>query len=279
MKSSILYTLFGLFFVAFLLQSSSGGAGRNQNEDRTGSPLSDGGNTTCALCHSGGSFSPSLKINLLDSGNPVTTYEPGKTYKLKVEVNHTGATRFGFQAVALAGAANANAGTYGTAPTGFQVSTVNNRKYAEHSTSASSNSMEIDWTAPVKGTGDVTIYAAGIASNNNRNTSGDSPANALLKLPESIPSSTADQLIAQSSLQVLQNPVAETISLSLNSATNQRSELQLTSLSGQVIRRQTLELIPGENYFEFQASDLLPGAYLVSLRHNAGATTAKILKI
>jgi len=155
----------------------SGGVGASANQDRTGGPLSVG---MCSNCHSSGSFNTNLSVELLDgSNNPVTSYIPGTTYTMQVTLSSSGAPAYGMQSVALDGANN-GAGTFGTINTSnSQVSTVNGVNYFEHQGMSTSGVFSVDWTAPASGTGDVSIYAMGVAINANSGTSGDDPSSAV----------------------------------------------------------------------------------------------------
>ena len=100
MKRSILYLTF-LGCTSWLLFSSVSGGRAAGGQDKTGSPVSSG---TCSGCHSGGSFGASVAATLKDvGGNVVTSYVPGDTYTLEIQVsNSTGSPAgYGAQAVAL----------------------------------------------------------------------------------------------------------------------------------------------------------------------------------
>lgn len=165
--------------LTWILLSNSGGVANRQAVDRTGSPLGTG---SCGSCHSGGNFSPTLSIQLLDGNTPVTRYSPGKVYEARVSIAASNNPRgYGFQLVALSGAGNIRGGTFGDAPAGFSKVTLANRVYVEQSSVRSSPVLSIPWTAPAAGSGSVRFYSAGLAVNGNGGTGGDSPVQ--LNLP------------------------------------------------------------------------------------------------
>ena len=197
MTKNYFFLVYGLFLALLalvLLQGSSGGPALVQGADRTGGPL---GPLTCntAGCHNGGNFNPALDVQVLDNGQPITAYTPGETYTLRVVVNTVNkAARYGFQAVALTGPSNLQAGDFINPPTGVGIRTLNGRKYAEQSFKSISDTFTVSWVAPVANTGDVSIYAAGLASNNNGAISGDASAKITLTLTESGSSSVNTNL-------------------------------------------------------------------------------------
>ena len=109
-KQQTIISVFVLAVVAVTGYQFSGGPAASRGQDRTGSPIAVG---TCQNCHSNGSFSPTLTIEMLENGVPVTQYEPGKAYKLKVTPKATVGTpnRYGFQAIVL-NAANKETGVF-----------------------------------------------------------------------------------------------------------------------------------------------------------------------
>lgn len=151
----------------------SGGVGAILGQDRTGSPVSLG---TCGSCHSGGSGTTTVAISMKNSlGAAVTQYTPGNSYTLDLNVSGTSGNRRAVQGVVLT-SSNSQAGTLSGA-TGFSsLSTVSGRQYLEHTapaTSTTNRTFSATWTAPSAGTGTVTVYAAGLAANNDGGTSGD----------------------------------------------------------------------------------------------------------
>ncbi|MCB0376312.1 MAG: hypothetical protein KDD04_10365, partial [Sinomicrobium sp.] len=174
MKIRLVYSLFVLTAMTILFWNASGGPAEVQEADRTMSPLSN--NTSCGTCHNAGAYSPVVELQILDGEVPVVIYEPEKTYTLRVAVTGTEAAAFGFQAVALQGDDNLNAGTFGTPPAGIQVTPLNDRLYAEHSMPSDTSVFRIEWTAPAAGSGNVRFYAGGNAANDNNSVTGDQGA-------------------------------------------------------------------------------------------------------
>ncbi len=133
---------------------------------------------TCSFCHGGGSFNPSLTVELLDISNvPVSSYTAGASYTLRVTITPgSGSPLFGFQTTCAQAGTNNNVNNWGTMPfyaANVQIAT--GRNYVEHVTPLSNNVMNIPWTAPVAGFGSVNFYAMGNAVDGTGGSGGDSP--------------------------------------------------------------------------------------------------------
>ncbi len=280
MKFRMLYTLFLLIFGAAMLLNSSGGPGFLQNTDLSGSPL---GFSTCGNCHIGNMFNPSISAQLLKNDVPTTEYEPEEDYTLRLVVNvATGSpARYGFHTVALQGTNNANAGTFDSPPAGFRISTVNNRRYAEHSSPRPTNTLEIKWKAPAAGSGAVRFYAAGIAANGNGSSSGDGAA--VLPQPlvigERIASNLGGVKLLPITMTVFPNPVQDVLNLRIEGDKNGLHTLQLLDAQGREWLRRVVQLRPGSHAESLPVEDLPAGLYILRLMDTAqGIYSVKMIK-
>lgn len=279
MKCRILYSLFLLIASAILFWNASGGPALVQGADRTMSPLSN--NTSCGTCHNSGDFSPSLNVQMLDGEAAVSTYEPGKTYTLRVAVTGADAALgFGFQAVVLSGNDNLNAGVFGDPPAGIQVTPLKDRMYAEHSMRSNSNIFTIPWTAPAGGTGDIRIYAGGNATNANGSVTGDqgtflaSP----LVLAEFGTSATQDHQLIVEALRIAPNPTQSGVLLTIDNQQPGKYTMTLINAVGQPLENQNLELLPGRQSQWIDLSGYPAGLYFLQLSNGQQLLTRKILK-
>ena len=279
MKFRFIYTFFALAFGAYIFMGNSTGAGANQTIDLTGSPL--GGGIFCSFCHGGGSFSPALSVQVLDAGNPVTAYEPGKTYTLRVAITAGNGTpsRYGFMAVALAGATNQGAGTFGTPPAGVRKTTISNRVYVEHNSPSSANNFQVEWTAPAAGTGDVRFYSAGNATNNNDETTGDNAVRLTtpLTLTEMATSNLSDVQLFQQ-LSAWPNPVSDELNLRIVTTNSGLFKMDVLDAQGRWLRSEQVQLAAGENNLRRDWSDAASGIYFVQFSDGEGLATLRVLK-
>lgn len=117
------------------------------------------------------------------TGLPASGYAPGQQITVTVTAARESSNRFGFQLTAVDDQGRA-AGTLTVIESGRtqrEIGTVggNARQYITHTTSGTSsnatnqNSWTLRWTAPEQSVGRVTFYAAGNATNNNGQPTGD----------------------------------------------------------------------------------------------------------
>lgn len=276
MKFHFIYTFFALALTASLFMGSATGAGANQSIDLTGSPL--GGGIFCSFCHTGGSFAPTLAVQVLDNGTPVTAYEPGKTYTLRTAITAS-AARYGFMAVALTGPTNQGAGAFGTPPAGMRKTTISNRVYVEHNTPSISNTFEVEWTAPAAGTGDVRFYSAGNATNNNNGITGDNAVRLAtpLTLTEMATSNlSTTELFRQ--LSAWPNPVSDQLNIRIVTANSGLFKMDVLDAQGRWLRSEQVQLAAGENNLRRDWSDATSGVYFVNFSDGEGQATLRVLK-
>lgn len=182
MKKSILFlVMLGLLAAQWIFLTSetkgvltvhrSGGAGAVLGLDRTGSPLSGG--VTCSACHSGGTGTTTISVQVLNGATPITQYTPGQTYTITATVINANQPEFGFQLVALK-SGNAQAGNFGAPSTmNSQITTISTRQYFEHNGASSTGVFTTTWTAPASGFGNVTFYAVGNGVDGTGSQTGD----------------------------------------------------------------------------------------------------------
>ena len=224
--NKILYFLIPIG-MAWALLSNSGGAAAVQNVDRTSSPLGVG---SCGSCHSGGNYSPVISVELLDNNTVVSKYSPGKLYQVKVSIAAGNNPRgYGFQLVSLSGNNNIQGGNFGNAPAGFNKISLDNRVYVEHSSTRSSGSFVIPWTAPAVGTGSVRFYSAGVAVNGSGGSGGDSHVQAAL--PVTIAEDLATLTVSNASISFTASGGSQNVDITSNTTWTASESLAYLSVS------------------------------------------------
>lgn len=285
MKFKKIYTFPVAIGAILFFLSNSSGPGTQFSRQVTGAPGSllqnSGQPGTCgnAGCHAAGAFDPSITIELLDGDAAVETYEPGKSYTLRI-VNTPGSgnpARFGFQAVTL-DATDAQAGQWGDLGTGQQKVALSGRDYVEHSSPSMQGTFEMEWIAPGTGTGEVTVYAASNAVNNNGGSSGDGTAAGTLVLPEASGSSTFDIENQLASITVMPNPVEEMLTVEVDSRTGGNFNLRIVDLTGAIVQSEKINLAAGANREQFAVGHLPAGLYLLQLCGDQHVAAAQMMK-
>lgn len=275
----VIYTLFFLLSCGFVFLAASSGAAEVQGADRTGGPLATSGEGSyCQMCHAAGAFNPSMTVEMLDGSTPITGYTPGQTYTMRVTVNaDAGAQVYGFQAVALNGADNDQAGSF-TATAGNQVIPLNGRQYIEHSQRSQSNVFEVQWTAPASGIGDVRIYSASVAANNAAGSGGDGAARLNSPLVLSDITSTRDLPALATRLNAFPNPVVDQLNLQVDITERSDASLRIVNMLGQPVLQQNITLDPGTNNLSYDLSNLVAGQYFVDLSNQEAASRVVVFK-
>lgn len=253
----------------FILISSSNGRAASFNDDRTGSPLSPGGGSTCGTCHGGGSFQAQLNFRIEDNkGVIVQSYKPDSVYTVKIDMSDfsSNATAFGFQAIALT-SSNGMAGSFSNPNMATKISPVGSRQYIEHNGPSGTGMFEANWTAPNMGTGDVTFYAAGNATNGNGGSSGDNSATLTpVTLAEFSNASLQEDLSI--SLKAFPNPVSNQVTIAFDKILSEDALLQVSTITGEELPEYRKQVLAGSDSSTLDLSTLAPSTYLISLRAN-----------
>lgn len=191
------YTVILLTLAAPAFIASQNGVAEDQNQDRTGAP---GSSQPCSQCHSAGAFNPSLSIQLrsLPDLTPVTEYVAGEMYTVSFTITAGTGTpaTYGFQATAVFDSDASNAGVFSDPGPSVQLEDVNGRHIVEHSNDSPSNMFIVNWTAPAEGSGPLTFYASGVASNNSMSILGDGFSDASLAITEQEEVTSSPELLA-----------------------------------------------------------------------------------
>lgn len=269
--------LFLLLISAVLIVANSGGPGAVTGLDRTGSPLASG---DCSNCHIGGDYGTEVTARLLLDKAEVQEYIPGQSYTFQLSITTTSsAERYGFQAVGLLEEANENAGTFGTAPQGTQLTNLNGRTYFEHATKLQIDSFEIEWIAPEAGTGTVQFYAAGNAVNNAGGSGGDDSdiLDKALSITEGVTSDL--QTIQQLELgwRVFPNPAQDQVWIELETPLPSNLQIRLLDTRGIVLQQQAVD--PASSRITLSLKDLTRGLYFLQLYHEQGVATRRVFKL
>ncbi len=270
-----LINLFWLLAIlsTFTLMSNRSGRGALAGEALTLAPGEGGRTCSNAGCHGSATpFDTEVSISLLDpSGTEVTTYEPGESYRVNLNITANGASGYGFMIVCLDGNDQA-INNWGAPPSQIRNVNIFGRDYLEHTTRLADSSFEFDWTAPDAGTGDVIFYAAGNAVNGDNSKSGDNANTTTSTFSENIMSSVDD--LREEHVKIFPNPVTH----SLNLVAQGNYTIEIFNLLGRKEYAQSLSQ-SGRNILDISA--LTQGSYImqVSDEKNQLIETKRIVKV
>ena len=135
-------------------------------------------NANCTQCH--GDFGVNSGNGLLELQGP-STYIPGDTYDLTVDLADPDQSRWGFELTVLASTLQQAGTVVVTEPGTTQLSDnpAPDPDFLKHTSGGTfpgnpnGGTWNFQWVAPDAGMGTVTFYVAGNAANNNGSTSGD----------------------------------------------------------------------------------------------------------
>ena len=191
-RISTLLSLGVLVALSATLVSNSNGVAHQQNKDRTGAPGSD---ATCQQCHAGGSYAPTVEVDLAISDMVgVPEYTPGATHTIWITVAGSGnPAGFGVHGTAvLENGANAGTFTDQASDDCIYLDQVEGRHIFEQNDLCEDGFFMVEWTAPPAGSGPVSVYVAAIAANGNSQSSGDNFVGTQVDFQEASSTSVAE---------------------------------------------------------------------------------------
>jgi hypothetical protein len=274
--------------VAICALSNSDGRAAGANRGNSGAPgdemNTNGTPRTCQSCHNPGPITCALSISLLDeNSDPVTQYMPGKEYIARVQINSTsaGVNGYGFQMIALKKIGNTDLkGFKDMGVNGYKLSTIQNgRIYAEHSGVSASNTFDVQWVAPVVGTGSVNFYASGNAVNNNGLTSGDGASSFVLEVQELPTSASVEPVAPGLGMRAIGGGEKQILPISIDSDRAGDFSFEMIDLSGHIVAQRKGNLIAGEQRLELEVSALPPGLYVLHLQQKERQVVKKAILV
>lgn len=241
----------------------------------TGAPLEG----TCAVsgCHNSDvsvNSGPGIISLTLLSGD--TAYQPNAFYQIDLSLNHTGVDKFGFQAVVLKDQDSSSVGQISLVDAirtqEYQVqdtsSIVFGRNYVTHTIDGNIaqptgwGQWSFGWTAPPAGNGDITIYLAALAANNNGTKLGDTVYTTSLTLSEDTTTLLTSVIRKESSIiKIGPSPFKDKLFVEILKPNPKHSfNLELVDLKGNVVFKQSMERVA-----VVSRNNLPGGIYLIKL--------------
>lgn len=200
----------------------------------TGAP----GETSCTGCHGGtANTGPAvIEWGLGDAG----TYVPGTQYTSTVTIKQPGRDKFGFSALALRDAGNANLGGFGLVET-IRTRTYMDgaRDYVSHTPCGADAPDSIQWTftwqAPATDVGTITIYMAALVANHSHSLGGDDTHTRTITLsPSSVGIEEGES--DRAAIRVFPNPANDQVSVSIPITTPGTISFELRDAAQRTLR-------------------------------------------
>jgi hypothetical protein len=272
MKNTIkLFFVVAICLIAANLYSLSDGA-----FNVTGAP----GSGDCTGCHLGTANSdPKGSVNIsIDSSNGF--YEPGKVYPVKVTVNYEGKGRFGFALSTRQAGFDSHIGEF-IAASGSGI--FNRIEYVAHTKASidepNQKTWSFRWKAPTTSDGDITFYAAGVASNADDKNTGDLVYTKSLTLKKA-----TGNFVEMKTEDILKKCVVFPIPCSdfiwiKNIPLTSIEEAVLISNRGEEIKKYSVADFTDDNSYTklFLGSNLNAGIYMLKVKHNQNVSYIKLV--
>lgn len=226
------FTILSLIAFSLILMSNRSGRTSLSGAPSTGAPGENGQTCGSFGCHASGAFDPTVTLTMLDeAGSIVDSYKPGQNYTINMLVETTGTPAgFGFQMVSLKDSDDTGINTFSNFPDRVKDVTALGRQYVEQSNILQTNEINLTWTAPESGSGDVTFYAIGNAINANGNSGGDGVGTTQKGFAEDTSSSNLD--LQEQSVKLFPNPVSNILNLETPNGTQ---STEIYNLNGQLL--------------------------------------------
>jgi len=267
MKTSFLLIFSLALLLFFLFTNLNSGTAYGGIGDTTGSPLST---MTCSGggCHGGANYGATVSISVLDnSGNSISSYVPGQTYTLEINIissigNPAG---YGAQAVVL-DTANQQAGSLDSVlSSNTRITIFDGRDYLEQY-GLNNGTLRAVWTAPAQGTGPVKIYSSGVAVDGWGNMI-DDEATAAVSISLTEVASSALTYLNSEMLSIFPNPANDGIfNVKLNGKSGDY-ELEIRDLLGKNIMSRKVNIESGISELICLPENTARGFYLISIRN------------
>jgi len=255
-----------------------------------GAPVSSSGapgEVTCARsgCHDDGSVNNGNAILHAEIGDNIKTYVPGKTYPVKVRITEAGVNRFGFQVVALKNSDQSNAGDMNVSDA-FRTQLITNeielkdRKYITYTYEGTEpfspgvGEWTMNWTAPEKNVGPVTLYIASVSANDDHTDKGDHVYTTALTLSPDEASAVNEHAVDMRSNMFFSNTSKE-LTIALQLQNEKQVKCLLYTIEGRFVKTLFDERV--SNTEKKIGLDVPHGVYLVKLSTGQDVKTTKIV--
>lgn len=263
----------------------------------TGAP----GDLTCAQsgCHVTATVTQdSGLVNTLLFSSIDTTYTPGNSYTLTLQVTKAAIQKFGFELVALKDSTNTNIGSFSLLES-TRTQKINHmagggdlRYSMTHKTAGTTTSTagaiqwKMKWTAPSTNVGTITFWYTSNCTNNNGFNTGDQLFLSHFQIRPAVDTTSVDttvvtgirQFALQNSLRAYQEGSSQNLSINFSSYKEQRGRITLHDITGKLILEKEVQFVPGHNMERIRLPEnCCEGPYVIKVYTDNKLYTNKII--
>ena len=241
----------------------------------TGSPHD--GKTCYTGCHSGSAVTS--VSGWITSNIPPTGYLPDSTYTITATASHPGINTYGFEISPQDSASGTILGTLiatntaqtALAGTGYITQT------SGGTSGTGSKTWSFEWTAPHKGSGNVTFYGAFNCANGNGKKSGDLIYTSQLKVNEG-PTGILPVELKALKCSTYPNPCLNDLTIDFTAGKSNNYCIQLLTLDGKEIQKRAITATEYEAVsLKFNLENEKPGMLILRILGSKEIFTGKIL--
>ncbi len=281
MKNTKLATIATVFSILILSAFSNGIATPPNGQNRTGA---GGTQADCSGsgCHSANNSNLGISIIPVDlvNNDTVNAYTPNTPYKIRIWANFSSGgsyPKFGFQFAAQQ-QNGLGAGNYFNTP-GLHAIPIGLYEIIEttqpKSTYLSRCIDSINWIAPPKNSGTVTLYATVLAANNDGFATGDI-SNSFSRIMSEHPTGI-DESNNEPSIVLYPNFAHEHLSLDINNAISKEFLAVVINQCGSLMKQESFKIDSNHWSTAIDVSGFAPGNYLLYLRNGNLQKTLKFV--
>ena len=277
MKKGLVVQLFFLLLTLFISVGIYKTTFAKEDGAPSGNTGSPGDDQTCAHvdCHTG---SATHRDSLISTDVPATGYLSTGMYLITVTINEAGISKFGFQASPqdLDGSKMGEIELINIS----QTKETGGGKYITHTLSGTTGIDTRTWTfnwTPEESTGDVTIYVAVNATDNEDDATGDKIFTSSITVKED---STNIPLTIEELNKIkfdVTSPAVDELTLTIQTAVNSAMQIMIFDLSVRLVYLNNYPISNGT--FKIPVSILNSGLYFVSVNNDREKLTKQFIKL
>lgn len=254
--------------------------------NRAGDPTGPGITSVknCTSCHSGMTAIANDASRVFTFGDGNMKYYADSTYQVKFRINANGPV--GFSATVLRNDSNLNAGMIvpaDTLETKLFQHLASGRYYLNHRTGIPANGYKeyaFTWTAPKKGSGNVTFYFGSLTGDGDSTTSADTSfTNSYVITEEMLPVGVITSEDVNPSFTVWPNPASEKLFVNFDNQRSGNVTIRMYSIDGRHSVALLNQILPAgkQNLNIDLPGQVVPGVYILQFTAGEMNKVQKIL--